>query len=289
MALFSQRKGIRPLEKTLQRESIDDELRNRLWSALSETFWSRWSRTPEYRYPEPAALQVEEVLKLVWINHFKHPLDTLPPLHRTSNSGYDEIREYFFKAEWWQVYDFIEFILESVPKQWLLHIKTYVNMVLEGENAAYRLVDGEIVEITDSHEIGSIESALSQGVASVTSHLQRALDMLSDRKNPDYRNSIKEAISAVEACCQTISGKPKAMLGDCLRALKDKQPMHSAFEQALVKLYGYTSDEGGIRHALTEVSATPSYGDAKFMLVSCSAFINYLWTKSAELGLKVNK
>jgi len=44
-------------------------------------------------------------------------------------------------------------------------------------------------------------------------------------------------------------------------------------------LYGYTSDSGGIRHALSDEDVTPTFEDAKFMLVSCSAFINYLKAK----------
>jgi hypothetical protein len=112
---------------------------------------------------------------------------------------------------------------------------------------------------------------------------------LSDRKKPDYRNSIKESISAVEAICQIISGKQKATLPDCLKAFKDRKPLHPAFEQALVKLYSYTSDEGGIRHALSENSSAPSFADAKFVLVSSSGFINYVLTKTAELGIKVKE
>ena len=63
--------------------------------------------------------------------------------------------------------------------------------------------------------------------------------------------------------------------------------MHPALEQALIKQYGYTSNEGGIRHALSDNSLAPSYADAKFMLVSCSAFINYALAKAAELGMKI--
>ena len=111
--------------------------------------------------------------------------------------------------------------------------------------------------------------------------------MLSDRKTPDYRNAIKEAISAVESACQAVSGKQKGTLPDCLKALKDKKPLHPAFEQALGKLYAFTSDEGGIRHALSEDATPPSYADAKFMIVASSAFVNYLCTKVAELDIKL--
>lgn len=52
--------------------------------------------------------------------------------------------------------------------------------------------------------------------------------------------------------------------------------MHPALNGAFQKLYGYTSDAGGIiRHALLEEDSL-DFKDAKFMLVSCSAFVTYL-------------
>jgi len=50
-------------------------------------------------------------------------------------------------------------------------------------------------------------------------------------------------------------------------------------------IYGYTSDEGGIRHAMLEEKII-DFEDAKFMLVSCSAFINYLIMKSTKSGIE---
>src|SRR5438874_727058 len=40
MALFSQRKGLKPLQVPLQREAVDLPLRNLLWSALNEVYWT---------------------------------------------------------------------------------------------------------------------------------------------------------------------------------------------------------------------------------------------------------
>jgi hypothetical protein len=229
-------------------------------------------------------------MRLVWLHYFKLPLDTLPEFDAgRPRSGYQVVREYFFEAEWWQVYDLIEFVLKQIDPEWRDRLKDIVNNFLESENAAYRVVDDEIVEITDAAEIEAIESAIDKGISSVRQHLQRLLDLLSDRKSPDYRNAVKEAISAVESACQAVAGKPKATLTDCLKALKAAAPLHPAFEQALIKLYGYTSDEGGVRHALSEEASNLSYADVKFMLVSCAAFVNYVWTKAAELKLKVKK
>jgi len=287
MALFSQRKGFRPITKVLQRESIDDDLRNRLWSGIKIALWDNWS-PPDYGYQSEDCKEVGKIVKKIWLHYFKQPIDTMPRFDRDNpKSAYEIIREHFFEGEWWESYDLIEFLIKEIPAQWKQLLKKILNSFLEEENSAYRIVDDEVVEITDEHEIKAIESALEKGIKASRSHLSRALDLLSDRKQPDYRNSIKESISAVEASCQVLAAMPKATLSDCIKVIKSQGTVHPAFEQALLKLYGYTSDEGGIRHAMTEDSVSPSYADAKFMLVASSALVNFFWTKASEVGIEI--
>ena len=106
--------------------------------------------------------------------------------------------------------------------------------------------------------------------------------LMSDRKSPDYRNSIKESISAVEAICRLITNHKKVTLGQCLKEMEGAKVMlHGALKKAFSNLYGYTSSAAGIRHALMDEPRL-SFEDAKFMLVSCSAFINYLVSKAGK-------
>ena len=59
------------------------------------------------------------------------------------------------------------------------------------------------------------------------------------------------------------------------------QSLKSAFE----KLYEYTNQpETGIRHALMEEEGNyvPSLEEALFMLVACSAFVNYMQAKELK-------
>ena len=112
------------------------------------------------------------------------------------------------------------------------------------------------------------------------------MDLLADRKSPDYRNSVKESISAVEAISNLIANEKKATLGQALKAIESKVSLHPALKKAFSSLYGYTSDAEGIRHALLS-ETNLSFEDAKFMLVSCSAFINYLISKASKAGIKL--
>jgi len=288
MSLFSQRKGIRPLHKSIQREAIDDELRNRLWSALKIVVWDNYRPRDPVGFMTEDSRHVVRLVQDVWLHYFKAPVDTIPDFGSGHpKSAYQILREHFFDCEWWDVYDFLEFIVKAAAPAWSERLIEFCNTFLEAENAAYRFIGTEVVEITNEHEISAIETALDKSTKSGRQHLSRALELLSDRKTPDYRNSIKESISSVEALCQAITGLPKGTLGDCLKVLKAKAPVHPALEGAFAKLYGYTSDSGGIRHALTEASEQPSFSDAKFMLVACSAFNSFLLGKAAENGLKV--
>ena len=49
-----------------------------------------------------------------------------------------------------------------------------------------------------------------------------------------------------------VTHQNKATLESALNTLHKRKPLHQTFKDALSKLYAWTSDEGGIRHALME-------------------------------------
>lgn len=266
---------------------MDAELRNGLWSAVVLYYWPRGKNQLTHL---PEDTQLHSLCRRLWSLHFKAPIDALPTYWP---NAYQTMRQYFFECSWNEVYDFVEFIPNNPydsykPRNALF--KAYCNDVLERELSAYRFVGDLITAVTEEEEIAEIEEAQgSRGsLKPVSVHISRALGLLADRTAPDYPNSIKEAISAVEAMCNLIAGSSSTTLGQALKEL-DRQNtvvMHPALSGAFRQLYGYTSDAEGIRHALLD---EPNLGfeDAKFMLVSCSAFVNYLKAKAAKTGIKL--
>ncbi|HEX3850593.1 MAG TPA: hypothetical protein VHW01_06475 [Polyangiaceae bacterium] len=284
--LFSQRKGLRPATKLLQVESIDSELKNALWSCLHELYLKTYEGVPNYPYspaPRVQGSNMETFFGLIWLSYFKQPTDTMP-------NDIDEVigivRKHFFEGKWHDVYDFMEFVLQVAPATAQQKLSTGWNTMLQRENAGYRIVDRRIVEITNDAELSEIEKAVTSSTEGAQAHLRAAVSLLADRKTPDYRNSIKESISAVESICRALTGNSGATLGAALNVLQSKLKMHGALKSALSSLYGYTSDEHGIRHAMLE-EPNLTAAEAKFMLVACSAFTNYLITKAAEARLKL--
>lgn len=158
---------------------------------------------------------------------------------------------------------------------------TILNSHFERLNFAYRVVDKEIVEITSKEEIAAIEDALQNSTANIRMHLSKALELYAKRPEGDYSNSIKESISAVEAYCREKTNENT--LGRALNHLETKGiSLPKVLKEAFEKLYAYTNQGStGIRHALMDQDGTyvPSRAEALFMLVSCSAFINYLSKK----------
>ena len=266
---FSERKGYKPLPTIIQREFISDELRITLWNYLQIILWDkRGFLNNEYGNNG----EIQRFSSLLWYD-LKKPIDTLPEL---SHRILSEIRKYYFQAAWYEAYDFIDFTLNYLNKE---ENYIYVNNILEKELSGYRFVNRVLTDITSKEEIEAIEQAMSTDeYPGVKNHLQRALELLSDKIKPDYRNSIKESISAVESIAREITGVPKATLGDALKILEKNNKLHTALKDGFSKIYGYTSDKGGIRHAMLE-EPNIDLADARFFLIACSSFINYLKSK----------
>ena len=278
---FSQRIGKAPVRTIIQLEGMDDDLRISLWNELKSHYFDLIRPEPTInggcyisRSTEP------KIFHLLWKNFFKIPLDGLQD---DFEDAYEFVRVQFFKYEWFRVYDMLEFIIQNAEMTRFFSLG--LNRVLEAELSGYRLIEKNIVPISDEREIGEIQEAVKNGtserLSAVRMHLNTAIEKISNRKDPDFRNSIKESICALESLCKVIAGLPHATLPDALNVLSKKVTIHKALKAGINSIYGYTSDSGGIRHGMSEGSMV-DYHDAKFMLVSCSALINFLLAKTGE-------
>jgi len=275
---FSERIGITKAKHSIQLEHVDDDLKNGLWN-IFHTYYLEKCKENQIIYSDLYDLIID-----VWHNFFKKPIDKIPSETRNVKS---ELRTWFFECEWFEIYDFIEFCSNNDSFDIESIIDSY-NHILEREVSGYRFVNNIISPITSETEINEIDEAInnSEGkkLIGVKTHLENSLRMLSHRRSPDYRNSIKESISAVESISKVLSSTSKNSLGSALDKIKGKIKLHPALEKGFKQIYGYTSDTDGIRHALMEESSC-DFDDAKYMLVSCSAFVNYLISKGTKARL----
>lgn len=198
MQLFSHRKGLKPLKKAIQFEALDEVIRAKLWSVISAMTLEQYVEQGIYRRSVPTTNQIiEDLFKLIWLHSFSQPVDETPDFR----SAYEIVKTYFFKTSWNEVLDLLELISKNIPEDWQDGFRDSINYFLESESCAYRFVGLEIRELTDETELSEVAHAFEAN-KNVAEHLKKALDFLSTRGKPDYRNSIKESISAVEAICR---------------------------------------------------------------------------------------
>jgi hypothetical protein len=278
MKRFSQRIGAVETPSIIQLEAVSDALRNSIWNFVVSLFDegdSGWWRIAE----------------LSAQFFFKTPVDELP----VYNSRRQEwLKKRFYTMAWYEIYDYCEFLVQwyertNVRQRYRpTQLPAIFNKIYEEELSGYRFVGGELVPLSIPAEVEAIETALvttrSTGLVGAHAHLLSALRLLAKRPDPDYRNSIKESISAVEALAKQLGTQDSQGLSGALTELGKKVPIHGALRSGLLSLYGYTSDQGGIRHAMLD-EPNLGYDDAKYMAVACSAFVNYLAAKAQAAGL----
>lgn len=264
---FSERIGYRQLKTAIQVDSMDGALRSGLWNVFQQFFVQTLSEAvKEHR-------NARTEMRETWDEFFKRPTDEAP---QYIWEAIRSLKPMFLNDNYVDIYDLVDFCVQRFS-QFHSGLEAEFNKVLEREVSGFRFVGGLLSPITDEYELETIEEGLAVGgrFSGAASHLQTALKLLSDRSEPDYRNSVKESISAVESAAKVLTGKPKATLGDLLPVLEQSGHIHPAQKDAFSKLYGYASDEGGIRHAMLDKTQV-DFPDAKYMLAVCAAFIVYL-------------
>ncbi len=219
---------------------------------------------------------INKIIKSICINVCKKPLNELP------HNPIDFFQEILLNEEmkWNEVYDVIEIICSTIKTDThisknIFSIEKNFNDVLQMENSAYRIIDNCVTPIVEDCEINEVFNCKYDVVKN---QIKDALTLLSNRKNPNYKDSFKNSISAVESLCKIILKNENTSLGQALNQIENNQKikLNRTLKKGYSVLYGFASNEA--RHGTIKESEI-DYDLAKYMIVSCSAFINYLISK----------
>lgn len=280
---FGKRYGFEPIEIPFQKESINETLRTELWSAFFLFFYEPWE-DKQYHLKK----NIINFYGFCWLHFFKKPYDEFPRYESYQFAGL--IKNLFLEKSWIKVYEFIEFLLENAKSEYFEvdDFRKYVNYKLKNNNSAYTIIESKVVPITNEAETGEINNLVDtlnnfEKLAGIRAHLKASLDFISNKEAPDYRNSIKESISMVEVISRIIEPSENT-LGKALNKLERNNKINPIFKNALEKFYAYTNGKNGIRHAILD-EETIDIEDARFFLISCSAFTNYLIEKAQKENL----
>ena len=260
--------------KLHQYEGMNSRLRNAIWSFLLK------------RYFEQSASISQSFMGRVWTEVMGRRSDSFHRAHvlsfrsvdagRKSLPGKKPLLEWYLKAQWYEVYNVLEFLLRETGDG--MHVKD-ANRMLSREGSAYRFVAGALAPITNNEELSEVEAAtrLPDTFYGASQHIEQAVAHLANRENPDPRNAMKESISAVETAVAAAAGTPKAGIERGLQKLG----LHPQHAQAWSNIFNWMSDEDGVRHGM---KGPPQVGipEARYVVVACSAFVNYLVSRKSE-------
>lgn len=226
-------------------------------------------------------------LMSLWTRYFARARDE----YHSGALAWSLIKTEIMEGAWNEVLDILEAAVTRLDTHFHGHMTNAGSAIANALNGeferlvvGYRFIGHELTPIDSALEVEAVAAASEDArvVDSARHHLGKALDHLSDRENPDYLNSIKESISGVEAVARRITGKQT--LGDALDALKDAGiHFHGALLKAWKAMYGFTSDADGVRHG-GETVAEADQALAKYILVTCSAFVSLLVEEGRKAG-----
>ena len=273
MPKFSERMGIIKPPELAQLEGMSDGLSNLLYNFCIEIQEQvDWEKVEQRLHDD-----LKEKIGTIRITSYKSKTIVADIMSREVVLDKSFFETNYEQLKWHQKYTLIEIVIDclsryaSPPRQDKI---SRLNQILERENAGYRMVvAGKLIPITNDQELEAVEAAGNSGVNTVDDHMQEALKLFSDRENPNYANSIKEAICALEALAQERVGRGKA-LSHLIQSLS----LPSDLGEAMKKLYDYASEVGGIRHAIKKGMTRPDFTTAKFVIVTVSAMIHYITT-----------
>ena len=277
---FSQAHGYEEIPGPLKLEELPSGARTHIWNVFF--VYLDASKRPEVRYPEPDLWMIadvwEEILRAKHVWHDNLPLDEWSA---DFTCVCRDLREDIETRPFYKVFDLLQFVLRhpECPSDFVSALKQVFSLC----RLAYTIDEGwlpTIVPAVTAEEgnavVESLKTLCEAGLRGGAEHLRNACECLN---KGDWSGSIRESIGTVESVARMLAPEAKT-LKPALAYIETQGALHPALKDALIKLYGYTSDERGLRHPLLErEKANVGMDEAVFMLGACASFASYLWRK----------
>lgn len=276
---FSQAQGHEEIPGPLKLEELSKEARTQLWNLFFVHLDS--SKTHDVLGGSWIGRGWSHVLRDVHAKFHGSPLDEWDSDFRPACK---KLREYIEARPFNKVFDLIQFVLRHrrCPPEFVREMQhTFSECRL-----AYRIDIARpptILPAVTPEEGDAVADALrtlrEAGLRGSAAHLRKAAEHVNAG---DWAGSVRESIHAVESVARQLDPDAAKTLGPALAALEKRGALHLALTGAFSELYGYTSDEQGVRHAvLDRPDANVGADEAVFMLGACASFTSYLWRKHA--------
>jgi hypothetical protein len=274
---FAQAEGLSPLPAQLKRTEVTPELRAVLWNYIHDEM----SRSLSHgMYTSALGSVWTKILTNVHVLHYHRLVDEFS---NNLSDALKSVKAVFEKGDYAEIYGWLQFVLRHQPPPGFAR---QIEVRLRYCGSPYRIVAEDVLcpigSDQDAAAIGrAFEDLKSTSLAGARGHLRSAAAELT---GGNFADSVRESIHSVESAVRVI--EPNGDFSKALSQLEQKSNIHGALKKGFLALYGFSSDEQGIRHPLLEKEA-PSVdeADAMFMIGACSAFLSYLVNKSRAAGL----
>lgn len=265
---FGQANGYEPLPVQAQLQTMSDATLAATWRLIHD-----WMMSGLRSANDVVKRGVQRVLRDWWVDQARMMIDEAPATPQLWENTIKKVMQ----SNWLNAYNFMQYLLnhQSFPPV----LKGQLAAVLVKTNAAYRVVENEIVPFSSEEEhsqlLVAMRSAKAANAHGVKAHLQKAGVALS---NSDWAGAVLNSISAVEGATKFASGEDSKDLSAALNELKRQGKIaHPALIEGLKRIYGYSSDEKGVRHALVfEGKAAVTEREAFLLFGLCASFVTYL-------------
>ena len=277
---FSQRYGYEPLPEPMRLEELSSDLRREIWNEVREFLLEkRKSGYGIYFFGE----QTDRLIERVIGRYTERPSDTI-------STNCEEVLTTFKNSiltdKFNRVLDLIEIMVndremtEDFVKRADLFEQSGAAYWLDTSQRPYCFVPRGSKEQGEATQ-QAIETICENNFDGAAGHLRQATEHINAQQ---YADSIADSIHAVESVARMIDPEASETLGPALDSLeKGGLLKHVALKAAFKKLYGYTSDEQGIRHSLLDQdSAAVGLDEAMFMFGACASFAAYLAQKHRQ-------
>ncbi|MEW9523660.1 hypothetical protein MRBLRH8O_001463 [Agrobacterium radiobacter] len=271
---FEQAEGAAPLPSQLLPKQVSDGLKAKMWQIFHHSI----DESGDSYVGDPW----EKILRNHHVDRLHKPIDTFSDW---KDDAIAEVKKCLFSNNYISFFGFIQYVLRD--NRCPPFIRKAVPVILTMHRAAYRVVDGDTIAPFATEEEGAtaqraLDELKAAGMDGARSHLRNAMTNLTAGA---WADSVRESIHSVESVARTIASGTKT-LGPALTVIENKLGMHTALKSGFGSIYGFTSDAGGIRHALLEKGdADVDEVDAMFMIGACSAFVTYLIQKKRAAGI----
>ncbi|MBZ9718541.1 hypothetical protein LB519_11830 [Mesorhizobium sp. AD1-1] len=270
---FEEAEGASAVPSQLALKEVSQELRAILWARFYDVI-----RVYDGEIVEPW----DVILRNMHIYKEHKMADDFDPSWRFQSA---RLKKLFSEGTYIEIFGFIQYVLRQNKCPYGLD--DIIDSILSYTRAAYRVVDGAtIAPVASEEDRVNLERAFAD-LAKVEfngarQHLRKAAESAAAGQ---WADSVRESVHSVEATARKLIPEARE-LGPALTKLEESAAIHGALKKGFGAIYGFSSDEKGIRHPLIDDrSANVDETDALFMLGACAAFVSYLIGKGRAAGL----